>query len=439
VVKHPSPGSSISNGSRKKSGAGCPAAADAAAGRISFMSATTHAIEHLQHRRTVFDGWRSMVIAIFMTLVGYGVLVGVPVISTAWVNLLGFSEVQVGRVAGADLGAVLASVLVGRFNRRWLALYSASLAIACNLLCMEFQQYEQVLWLRVGAGVGSGVYTAVGMATLAGTSKPSRAYNFMLFAFCFSQALEMKLLPTLSMNGIYMAFVVSYAFGLLFLRWIPERPVYRALDVEIDVEEASHRHHLEHRHVPAWIPWLCMGAILFTYIDIGSYWTYIELAALDAKLQEDFVGSVLVWGSFLTMVGCLVVTVFSNRFGLARPLLFTFVAMAGVAWMLTDGITEGKLLVSVFGFNLLWIFVDVYQMSTAANIDHSGAFAALIPGAQGLGQILGPNIAASLLGAGLGYGAVFTMSALATLTGMLIFASMYLWLRRNIPALADAS
>jgi hypothetical protein len=55
----------------------------------------------LQHR-TVFDGWRSLSLAVYMALVGYGVLVGIPVISTAWVNLLGFSAVEVGRVAGAD-------------------------------------------------------------------------------------------------------------------------------------------------------------------------------------------------------------------------------------------------------------------------------------------------------------------------------------------------
>ncbi len=49
-----------------------------------------------QHNeRTVFDGWRSISIALYMTLVGYAVLVGVPVISTAWVELLGFTEAQV--------------------------------------------------------------------------------------------------------------------------------------------------------------------------------------------------------------------------------------------------------------------------------------------------------------------------------------------------------
>jgi predicted MFS family arabinose efflux permease len=412
------------------------------------MSATPHAIAHLQHHRTVFDGWRSMSIAIFMTLVGYGVLVGVPVISTAWVTLLGFSEEQVGRVAGADLGglslgAVLAASLVGRINRRSLTLYGAGLAIVSNLLCIEFQEYEQVLWLRVGAGVGAGFFAAVGMATLAGTYRPSRAYTFQLFAFSCSQALEIKVLPSLSMNGIYLTFVGCYLFGLLFLHWIPPRPVDPALDVEIDVAEIDvtvpgYRHHEEHRHVPASIAWLCMGVIFFSYIDIGSYWTYIELAALDSGVNENFVSSVLVWGSFLTAVGCLVVTFISNRFGLARPLLLALVAMAAVAFMLANGITESKLLISVFGFNLLWIFVDVYQSSTAANIDHSGAFAALIPGAQGLGQIAGPNIAASLLGAGLGYGAVFRMSAAAALAGLVIFGLTYLWLRRNIPALADS-
>jgi hypothetical protein len=56
--------------------------------------------------RSVFDGWRSISLALYMTLVGYAVLVGVPVISTAWVELLGFTEEQVGRVAGADLGGL---------------------------------------------------------------------------------------------------------------------------------------------------------------------------------------------------------------------------------------------------------------------------------------------------------------------------------------------
>jgi predicted MFS family arabinose efflux permease len=393
---------------------------------------------------TVFDGWRSISIALYMTLVGYAVLVGIPVISTAWVELLGFTEEQVGRVAGADLGglslgAVLASLAVGRMNRRLLVLISVAIVILSNGLCMVFVDYETVFWLRFGAGVGSGIYTAVAVATLGASSKPARAYNLMLFAFAFSQALEMQVLPMLSMNGIYLAFIACYLVGLPFLHWIPARPVDKALEIDIDVVEAGGARHEEHYHVPAWVPWLVLAAILFTYVNIGSYWTYIELAALDAGIDADYVGRLLVWTSFFSLIGCAVATLISNRFGLARPLLLALLSMATVVGMLAFGINDVNILISMFSFNLLWIFVDVYQMSTVANVDHSGAFASLMPGAQGLGQIIGPNIAASQLAAGIGYSSVFMMCAVAATTGLLIYGAMYLWLRRSIPALAEAT
>jgi len=379
-----------------------------------------------------------------MTLVGYAVLVGVPVISTAWVELLGFTEEQVGRVAGADLGglslgAVVAALLVGRMNRRLLILASVVIVIVSNGLCMVYVDYETVLWLRVGAGVGSGIYTAVAVATLGGSSNPARAYNLMLFAFAFSQALEMQVLPMLSMNGIYIAFILCYLVGLPFLHWIPARPVERPLEVDLDVEEEGGEHRVVHRHVPAWVPWLVLAAIFFTYINIGAYWTYIELATIDAGIDNDYVGRLLVWTSFFSLVGCAVATVISNRFGLARPLLVALFSMAMVVGMLAFGINDVNILISMFSFNLLWIFVDVYQMSTVANVDHSGAFASLMPGAQGLGQIVGPNLAATQLGAGLGYSSVFIMCSSAAATGLLIYGAMYLWLRRRLPALAEAT
>src|SRR6056297_3471805 len=162
----------------------------------------------LHHEPTVFDGWRALTISLYMALVGYGVLAGIPVISTAWATQLGFTDVQTGRVAGADLGglalgAILASLLVARINRRILVLLSAIVAIAANALCMVLVDYKAVLWLRLLAGTGSGVYTAIAVANLGASSKPARAYNIMLFCFAFTQAGEMFALPRLSMDAIY--------------------------------------------------------------------------------------------------------------------------------------------------------------------------------------------------------------------------------------------
>ena len=74
-------------------------------------------------RALINDDWRGLTIALYMVLVGYGVLVGIPVISTAWVTKLGFTEVEVGRVAGMDLGglsagAIVAAWVINRMNRR---------------------------------------------------------------------------------------------------------------------------------------------------------------------------------------------------------------------------------------------------------------------------------------------------------------------------------
>ena len=400
----------------------------------------THSLDSLPRQRTVFDDWRSIGISLYMALVGYGVLVGIPVISTAWVTLLGFSEVQVGRVAGADLGglsagAIMVSLVVARFNRRYLAAAGVALAVVANALCTVFVDYEQVLWLRVLAGVGSGIYTAVAVTTLGGTSRPARAFNMLLFAFAFSQALEMQVLPQLSMNGIYTVFIVCYLITLPFLGWIPPRPVPRPLLTEPLPEPNIE---LPRSLSPA-VVWLCLAAIFVTYINIGAYWTYIELASLAAGVAENWIGRILVWASFLSIAGCLFATLVSNRFGLAQPLLVSLVIMAWIVGMLSTGINSSNILVSVFLFNFLWIFIDVYQMATVANIDPSGRFTALMPGAQGLGQIVGPNLAASLLAAGLGYNAVFVMCAVASLVAMMIYGFMYLRLRRVQPALADAS
>jgi hypothetical protein len=56
----------------------------------------------LHPHRTPFDDWRSIFISVYLTLIGYGVQVAMPVISAARMKLLGFSEVEVGRIAGAD-------------------------------------------------------------------------------------------------------------------------------------------------------------------------------------------------------------------------------------------------------------------------------------------------------------------------------------------------
>lgn len=404
------------------------------------------AAEHsgLVHQKTIFDDWRSLTIGIYMALVGYAVMVGLPVISTAWVNNLGFTEVEVGRVAGADLaglaiGAVIAALYVAKVDRRHMTAIAAAIAIGANILCIYYPSYEVTLWLRLLAGIGAGIYTGIAVATIAGHSRPAFAFGLELFAFAGSQGAELKFLPYLSMNGIYIVLVATFVVGLLFISWLPRRPVEKSLDVEVDVEEPDGDHHVEHKHVPAYVPWIVLLAMVFTYINIGAYWTYIELAASKSDASPDWVASMLWVSSVFSVIGCLFAVLLSNRFGLARPLLVTLIIQAGIVVMLVAGINNVNVAISMFMFNFCWIFVDIYQAATIANVDRSGRFPALIPAAQGLGNFLGPNLGASILALSFGYNGVFILCGAASITAMLVYLYMYLALKKTIPALADAS
>ncbi len=77
---------------------------------------------------------------------------------------LGFTEIQVGRVAGNDLaglaiGAVIAALFIAKVDRRLMVVIAAAIAIGANILCIYYQSYEATFWLRLVAGIGAGIYT----------------------------------------------------------------------------------------------------------------------------------------------------------------------------------------------------------------------------------------------------------------------------------------
>jgi len=386
----------------------------------------------------VFDDWRTIAFAVFMALVGYSVMVTVPVLSTALVNSLSFTEEQVGRVWGNDmlgfsLGAIIAALSVARVNRRYLVMGGIVFSIAANALCMSIVDYESMMWLRFAAGIGSGIFTGTAVTTLGGTTNPVRAFNILLLGFSFSAAGELHLFPQLSLNGIYWFLIGTAAVCGLFLRWLPSRPLNaEEKQVQHDLED-----HSEDWRVPVILPIFCLTAVCFTYINIGGYFTYIELAALAAGLSPEFVTPVLTWASFWALIGCLL-ALLCARFGLFRPLFGALITMAVLVGMLAAGINNINFTISMFGFLALWTFVDIFQSSMMGYMDRSGSLVALLPSVQGFGQFVGPNIAASIIGAGLGYGTMFLVSGSMALVAMVIYGGIFFYMHNRKSAQVEA-
>ena len=96
-------------------------------------------------------------------------LVGIPVIATAWATKLGFSEIEVGRVAGMDLGglsfgAVIAAWMINRVNRRLLVVIGILIATTANIMCLKYVDYDSGAVVTSCRGFGSGIYSSVAIA-----------------------------------------------------------------------------------------------------------------------------------------------------------------------------------------------------------------------------------------------------------------------------------
>ena len=372
-----------------------------------------------------FDAKGPFLLSLFMTLVGYSVLVALPAINGAWVEQLGFSEVQVNRVASADLlglfiGAVMTSVLIKRWDRQRLTYLGIALAILANALCTQYVDYDTTLILRFVAGLGAGFYTAVAVAGLGAHSKPREAFNWMLLAFAVSQFLELQLIPHLTMNGIYLFFIATYVITLPFVRLIPRAGSPAPLRAEVSSDNQR----------PTRLAWVGIGAIVIAYINIGAYWSNIELAAEAAGLDGDWAAQVIAWCVLLSFVGCFTAMWVLKKFDYDQPLLFTFVLMVISVGLLAVNFTAALFVFSVAMFNFLWIFIDVYQMGGVSVADRSGSAAAFIPGAQGLGQTVGPFAASVMLDLGWGFNGVFILCAAASATALCIYAVIYVRYRR---------
>lgn len=368
-----------------------------------------------------FDARGPFLLSLFMTLVGYSVLVALPAINSAWVDQLGFTDVQVNRVASADLlglfiGAVLTSALIRRWNRQGLTYLGIALAIGANGLCTQYVDYHTTLLLRLMAGLGAGFYTAVAVAGLGAHSKPREAFNWMLLAFAISQFLELQLIPHLSMNGVYLFFIATYVITLPFVRLIPTAGV--PATAPESVAPSTQR--------PTLLAWVGIGAIVIAYINIGAYWSNIELAAEAAGLDGDWAAQVVAWCVLLSFGGCFTAMWILKKFDYDRPLLLTFFLMVLAVGLLAFNFTAALFVFSVAMFNFLWIFIDVYQMGGVSVADRSGSAAAFIPGAQGLGQTVGPFAASIMLDLGWGFDGVFVLCAVASAGALLIYTVVYL-------------
>jgi len=408
---------------------------------------------------SIFDQPKAILAAVIISIVGNAVFIGMPMLVGSLADTLGFNEQQLGWLASADLmgifvASIAASLLVNRVNRQLLVYVGITVAILANFSSTIFHDFNTLFIIRIIAGLGEGMCYSVGVATIAGTHKTARNFSILLFVLVAVNAIELYTFPVISdmwgVDGIFLFFCAAFVITYFFVPMLPRS------NKEASNQEAEHGENLganqssnqgtnqsNNQHnkteIPTWIPWLCLAAVACVYINVGAFWAFIERLGVDASLSDDFISNTLALGTLFTLSGCAIATWMGNKYGQSKPLIGAFAVMTAILFLLAFEVTPVSYVIAATVFNFCWLFIDVFQLGTIGNIDHSGKYAALVPGAQGFTQSISPAVAGYILSQGYGYAGVMMLCAGGTISAMIIYSIVYAKLKQIAPDIADSN
>jgi len=369
---------------------------------------------------------------------------GLPLLVGSMAESLGFSDQQLGWLASSDMGglfvgSILTALLVTRINRRILAAAGLILLMLGNYFSTQSPDLLPLLLSRLCAGVGAGVCYSTCTASLAGSHNSARTFSILLFVLVVMNAFIFYIFPIIDakwgVNGLFMFYLLEAVPILLVLPLLPRYCVEETDEVVSSSELDGSAIHI---HIPEILPRLCLAAVFSFYILVGAYWAFIERAGVAATISAEYISGTLTWGQIFSISGTVLAVWLARRFGQAKPLLFALMVMVVTMLVLAGRVDKITFVFSVFSFSFFWIFIDVFQLGTLSNIDHSGRYAALVPACQGVAQATAPTLAGTLLFYQLGYSAVMMMSALAAAVALCIYLYVYRQLLQIAPDIADA-
>jgi predicted MFS family arabinose efflux permease len=369
---------------------------------------------------------------------------GLPLLVGSMADSLGFSEKELGWLASSDMGglligSVLTSLLVAKTNRRTLAASGLLLVILANYFSTQSPELIPLMLSRLCAGIGAGICYSTCTASLAGSYNAARTFSILLFVLVVMNAFIFYIFPIIDgkwgVNGIFMFYLLEAIPILLVL---PLLPRYCAEETDHSGVVSEKDTSITQSKIPDILPRLCLLAVFSFYLLVGAYWAFIERAGVSADLSSGFISSTLTWGQIFSLSGTVTALWLARRYGQSKPLLFALMVMIVTMLILAARVDATTFIFSIFSFSFFWIFIDVFQLGTLSNIDHSGRYAAMVPACQGAAQAIAPTMAGILLSYQLGYSSVMIMCALATAVALYVYYYVYRELLQVAPDVADS-
>jgi predicted MFS family arabinose efflux permease len=369
--------------------------------------------------RAAPEGLLACVLLAFLATAGLFYVNIMPALVAGLIDGLGFTKRQAGfvgsaNVYGAACGALVAVFLVHRFPWRRIEVVALSLLLLLDVVSTQVTAAGLLIALRFVHGFVGGIAVGIGLAVMARTRVPDRAFGMLLTVQYGAGGLGVMFLPRLAHQfGPQVLFLALAAFTSITLLMLPFLAEYPPRDrgPVLDGSPGAVR------RIPLFMT--LVAVFLFQASNMGMSAFIIPLGR-HYGLEDTFISNTLGFASWVGVVGSIAVIWMAGRQGRAVPIAVALVAtLVGIAAFLRSDAAWVFIAANAVTA-ITWSFLIPYFFGMCADFDPAGRSATMAGFFSKMGLASGPAAAALLLGQD-NYGLLITVSLIGLgLCGMAV-------------------
>ena len=146
-------------------------------------------------------------------------------------------------------------------------------------------------------------------------------------------------------------------------------------------------------------------------MSIGGVWTYVSIMGTSSGLTLSFVSQALSLAMIAGLAGALFFALIGDMGKNIGLLFISILVMTLSIWVLNKGLTNTRYLIAMCVFSFFWSIVGARLFAVISDVDHSGKYISAAQTVVGVGYILGPILASTLV-KGIGYTDIIIMGTL---------------------------
>jgi len=244
-------------------------------------------------------------------------------------------------------------------------------------------------------GSFSGILATLAMTVIGNYKNSTRWYGFKSASESAAGTLLLFVLPsTLIMsygfNGVVYGMLIFMLLSIPIVSLISNQPLAES-DEDTMIDTSI-------KDISSIFAWMALLAIFFNYITGSAIWAFAERIANIKEFDSTLVANALGLTLAFAIIGPLISSSISNKYGLKIPFIITSLLMLIGAYGLTAASTLSSYAIFACIQMLGWGGALPFLYSLVSNSDPNGRYIALAIPALGLGSVAGPALAGNLIG-----------------------------------------